>query len=130
MAPVSVVNPEDAMSYVGKRAPGQWMYIAAACFLALGGASLACAGEAGPRGLAALEEVFWACDYIGTTQGVAEAPVQLCVEATQTLEHEKFGGDFDAMVEWWRRNKPAEHAKVAAQDPSAAPAVQRDVHSA
>jgi hypothetical protein len=91
---------------------------------------LACAEVAGPRGLAALEKVFWACDYIGTTQGVAEAPVQLCVEATRTLEQEKFGSDFEAMVEWWRQNKPAEHAKLAARDPPVAPAVQRDIHGA
>jgi hypothetical protein len=87
----------------------------AACALAIGSAGSARAETSGGEApLAALEQAFWACDYIGTKEGVAEAPVQLCVEVTQDLQQRKFGGDFDAMVKWWQDNKVSEHAKLAA----------------
>jgi hypothetical protein len=100
----------------GSRTAVQWsLAIVAACALAIGAAGHA---RAEPGGgdvrLAALERAFWACDYIGTKEGVAEAPVQLCVEVTRDLQHERFGGDFDAMVKWWQLNKAAEHARLAA----------------
>lgn len=66
--------------------------------------------------LGALEQAFWACDYIGTTEGIGEAPVAFCVEVTSSLKEKRFGGDFDALLVWWRANKTAEHAKLAASD--------------
>ena len=95
---------------------GQWgLAMIAACALAIGAAgSVRAQTSDGDGRLAALEQAFWACDYIGTQEGVAEAPVEFCVEVTDDLRHEKFGGDFDAMVAWWQDNKAAEHAMLAA----------------
>src|SRR5690349_23489567 len=90
--------------------------LALACAVSLGCACAAVAGDGvTPDRLAALEAAFWTCDYIGTTQGVAEAPVTLCVEVTQVLRDERFGGDFDALCAWWRQNKARQHAKIAAE---------------
>ena len=94
----------------------QWaVAVTMACALAIGAAGSARGDTSGSgASLAALEQAFWACDYIGTTDGVAEAPVQLCLQVTHDLQRDKFGGDFDAMVKWWHVNKAAEHAKLAA----------------
>ena len=94
----------------------QWVVaMTMACALAIGAAgSVRAETTGGDARLAALQQAFWACDYIGTNEGVAEAPVQLCLEVTHDLQQEKFGGDFDAMVKWWQDNKVVEHAKLAA----------------
>jgi hypothetical protein len=62
---------------------------------------------------AELERAFWICDYTATTRGVYAAPVELCSAVTDELKREKFGGDFGQMLEWWRQNKPVEHANLA-----------------
>ena len=91
--------------------------LALACgLLLLGSAGVFAADE--PDRSAALEEAFWACDYIGTTQGVAEAPVAFCLDVTHALQRDRFGDDFDALVAWWRDNKAAQHARLAAQQTS------------
>ena len=61
-----------------------------------------------------VEQAFWACDYVGTTHGVQAAPVAFCSEATTTLIQQKFGGDFEQMLEWWRQNKAAQHGRFEA----------------
>ncbi|HEY9446938.1 MAG TPA: hypothetical protein VIQ62_07665 [Burkholderiales bacterium] len=60
-----------------------------------------------------LERAFWACDYVGTTQGVSAAPVAACSAITDALKKAKFGGDFHQMLTWWKRNKQAEHEELA-----------------
>lgn len=62
--------------------------------------------------VADLERAFWACDYLASTQGVSATPIAACKFATETLKKQKFGGDFDAFLTWWRQNKPAEHLKM------------------
>jgi hypothetical protein len=60
------------------------------------------------------EQAFWACDYVGTTYGVSAAPVAFCNDATSALLQQKFGGEFGRMLEWWRKNKVAQHARLEA----------------
>ena len=59
-----------------------------------------------------LEQAFWACDHAATTQGVDRTSATTCVEVSEELKQEKFGGDFERMLEWWRQNKVAEHRKL------------------
>jgi len=61
------------------------------------------------RGVADLEKAFWVCDYIATNRGVDHTPADVCAAVTEDLKNEKFQGDFEAMVAWWRDNKVAEH---------------------
>lgn len=86
------------------------------------GAYVALADDSSPRRTAPmpmvapaaedLEQAFWSCDYVGTTYGVQAAPVAFCADVTQALREQKFGGDFDQMLQWWRQNKPAAHAAI------------------
>ena len=66
--------------------------------------------------LAGLERAFWACDYVATTRGVGATPIAACRHATESLKRAKFGGSFAAMLEWWKRNKAAEHSRLAHLD--------------
>ena len=69
--------------------------------------------------LAEVERLFWVCDYVATTRGVDSAPVDLCSTATEALKQTKFGGDFMALLEWWRGNKPEAHARLADEEANA-----------
>lgn len=94
--------------------------------IALGAFALAAAGampgialanEAVPanneeHNVADLERAFWACDYVATTKGVSATPIAACKFATETLKKQKFGGDFEAFLSWWRENKLSEHLKM------------------
>jgi hypothetical protein len=97
--------------------------VAAFSALVLGAAGSACIALAddASRGRAAatpaaadLEQAFWSCDYVGTTYGVQAAPIEFCAEVTQALRVQKFGGDLEQMLHWWRQNKSAAHAAVEA----------------
>ncbi len=59
-----------------------------------------------------LERGFWVCDYVATTHGVEATPATLCSTIVEELKLRKFGGDFEAMVEWWRENKVVEHQRL------------------
>src|SRR5690349_20980852 len=63
-----------------------------------------------------LEHAFWACDYIGTTRGVQAAPIEFCSEVTAALKEQKFDGDFGLLLDWWKENKPAQHARLASAE--------------
>jgi hypothetical protein len=69
-------------------------------------------GHAGEAKIAELEKGFWVCDYIGTTRGTEGSYGVTCGANFEELKEKKFGGDFDALVEWWRVNKPAQHAAL------------------
>jgi hypothetical protein len=62
--------------------------------------------------IAALEEAFWYCDYVATTRGVLAAPMAACRFATEELMARKFGGSFQALMDWWQENKAAEHQRL------------------
>ena len=63
---------------------------------------------------ATLERAFWSCDYVATVHGPDRTPMAECSAATDRLKDERFAGDFGQMLDWWRQNKPAEHARMAA----------------
>jgi hypothetical protein len=68
--------------------------------------------------LAHLEEAFWSCDHMATTQGVAaSADIATCVAIYDVLKERKFGGDFDKLLSWWRQNKHAQHSRFATGHP-------------
>ena len=59
-----------------------------------------------------LEHAFWVCDYTATSRGVHATPMALCAAVTDQLKKVRFGGSFEDMLAWWRKNKPAEHGKL------------------
>ena len=63
-----------------------------------------------------LEQAFWVCDYIASEIGINAAPVELCGAVTETLKDEKFKGDFDEMLKWWRRNRIAVHQSLREEE--------------
>jgi len=54
---------------------------------------------------AELEKTFWICDH-ATTKAV------VCGAITDELRREKFDGDFEKLLIWWRLNRAAEHQKL------------------
>ena len=62
--------------------------------------------------IAELEKGFWVCDYLGTTRGTEGSHGVECGANYEELKQAKFGGDFDALVQWWRVNKAAQHAAL------------------
>ena len=65
--------------------------------------------------IAELEKGFWVCDYLGTTRGVDESYGVTCGANYEELKQTKFSGDFDALVQWWRVNKAAQHKALASE---------------
>jgi len=58
-----------------------------------------------------LEQTFWVCDYVATTQGINATPNE-CIDAYEQVKNTMFGGDFERMLDWWRQHKPVEHANL------------------
>ena len=65
--------------------------------------------EVVPIELADLEKAFWICDYDATTYGVGNVDTETCLTVTESLKNAKFGGDVEALVDWWRDQKYAVH---------------------
>jgi hypothetical protein len=61
--------------------------------------------------LADLEKAFWVCDYTATTHGVESTPIALCTAVYAALKEQKFGGDFAALLQWWRENRDVEYGR-------------------
>lgn len=61
-----------------------------------------------PSGLA-LEKMYWDCDYMTTQTLVDAGGAATCSEVFEKLKAEKFKGDFSKFMEWWNKNKGAEH---------------------
>ena len=59
--------------------------------------------------LADLEKAFWICDYEATTYGIGNVDAEACGIVTEGLKNAKFGGDVEALVDWWRDQKYAVH---------------------
>jgi hypothetical protein len=59
-----------------------------------------------------LEQAFWACDHVASTRGPDATPVDFCAAVYDELKHRKFGGDFTALLGWWRVNKLIEHDRL------------------
>ncbi|HTP98200.1 MAG TPA: hypothetical protein VMN56_02665 [Casimicrobiaceae bacterium] len=67
-----------------------------------------------------LERQFWACDYAATVRGVSALEAGACSANYEELLRTKFGGEFAAMLEWWGKNKAAEHLALAQANPTIA----------
>ena len=79
-----------------------------------------------PSGIARLERMFWVCDHAASTRGVDAATMMACMDATEALKARKFGGDFDALLTWWREGKAAAHAALDAAAERAAARVRAE----
>lgn len=72
--------------------------------------------SASEHDLTKLERTFWRCDYLATIHGVEKVDVHTCIAVTDELKRVKFGDDLEKMLEWWRANKPAQHAALDRAD--------------
>ena len=104
--------------------------LAAACILVFAqDRDVAAAASAAPPferaelDLDQLERAFWACDHAASTTGVDGPAGMACGSATEQLKLQKFNGDFEAMLAWWRENKESAHQTL---DRSAASADTAD----
>ena len=61
---------------------------------------------------AELEKTFWMCDHAATKGMVDVSQAALCGAVTDELRREKFDGNFEKLLTWWRLNKAAEHQKL------------------
>jgi hypothetical protein len=59
-----------------------------------------------------LEELFWICDHAAVTRMVGPDEVALCSAVSERLLMERFGGDSEQLLEWWRENKAIEHRRL------------------
>jgi hypothetical protein len=65
---------------------------------------------------AELERAFWVCDHAATQVMLDFEPALRCSHVTEDLRRLRFGGDFAAMLAWWREHKAARHAALQAAD--------------
>jgi hypothetical protein len=59
-----------------------------------------------------LEELFWICDHAAVARMVGPDEVALCSAVSERLLMERFGGDSEQLLEWWRANKAIEHRRL------------------
>ncbi len=64
--------------------------------------------------LEALERAFWRCDHAATHGTLDGGTAMECSVATEAFKARRFGGDFAAMLAWWRTNKDAQHLALSA----------------
>jgi hypothetical protein len=94
-------------------------------------ATLVCLVTAGLQAAAqdtrieALERAFWRCDHAATQGVLAGSTAMDCSVVTETFKARRFGGDFSAMLAWWRERKDAEHQALAAAQHATRLVVQR-----
>lgn len=79
----------------------------------------AAATQAGAQGAGAslqeLEREFWRCDHAAARSLLDAGTAAWCSVAYEALNKRRFGGDFAAMLAWWRANKDAEHLALSAE---------------
>ncbi|HUG22015.1 hypothetical protein [Piscinibacter sp.] len=63
--------------------------------------------------LAELEKSYWVCDHATTTAVLDGGTAAICSSLYEALKQRKFGGDFEALLAWWRQHKEAEHLALA-----------------
>jgi len=63
-----------------------------------------------------LEQTFWACDYVATTQGFDHTSIDQCTSAYEQIKSVMFEGDVDRLIAWWQLHKPAQHTKLQQLD--------------
>jgi hypothetical protein len=94
------------------------MRTAAAVLLVASGAGWSAASNAQPIAatelpLAQLERSFWVCDHAATVGLLDSGTAIACGSLAEVVKQRKFGGDFNAMLAWWRQHKEAEHRALA-----------------
>ena len=52
--------------------------------------------------LAELERRYLVCDHIASTQMLSPIDAAECSEVAERLLQQRFGGDFDRLLRWWR----------------------------
>ncbi len=65
-------------------------------------------------GSGTLERAFWACDHAATRRGLDSGEAMACGVVSESLKNARFGGDLDAMLDWWRENRAAEYRELDA----------------
>lgn len=60
--------------------------------------------------LSKVEVVHWDCDYMATVNMLDFGEAAICSAAFERIKAEKFGGDFNKMLAWWKENKTKQHA--------------------
>jgi hypothetical protein len=65
-----------------------------------------------------LEDLFWRCDYAATVEILAANERALCTAVAEQFKQERFGGDFERMLNWWQVNKAIRHQKLDRDDGS------------
>ncbi len=81
--------------------------------------------RAGGSKWAELEQTFWMCDHAAAKGMIDVNHGAVCGAVTDELRREKFDGDFEKLLAWWRLNKAREHHKL-----DQAHIAQLDRHSA
>lgn len=76
------------------------------------------AGAASVQDDVDLERLFWLCDHAAATRMIDANERLACDAVTAQLKAEKFGGDFDQLLNWWRTNKVVQHRKLDEDDDS------------
>ncbi len=61
-----------------------------------------------------LEELFWMCDYASSVGDLDVAQAEQCEAVKEHLKRDKFVGDSEKLLAWWRLNKDVAHRKLAA----------------
>ena len=59
-----------------------------------------------------LEKTFWMCDHAAAKGMIDVNQAAVCGAVTDELRREKFDGDFEKLLAWWRLNKVVEHQKL------------------
>jgi hypothetical protein len=63
-----------------------------------------------------LEQLFWFCDHAAATRMIAIQERVLCDEVAAQLKAERFGGDLEQMLNWWRTNKVVQHRRLDGEE--------------
>jgi hypothetical protein len=93
--------------------------IIAGALLGLGGpsvaAELAASGSRTAKSeVDELERAFWQCDHALANRVVSPQVGMLCVAVTDELRQQKFEGNSERMLVWWRTHRVAEHQRLSA----------------
>jgi O-glycosyl hydrolase len=80
--------------------------------------AMACAGtpavaqNAQDAELQALERGFWRCDHATAHGALDSGSAMRCSLIYEALKERRFGGDFTAMLAWWREHKGERHGAL------------------
>lgn len=60
-----------------------------------------------------LEAVFWMCDYALSVGDLDVAQAEQCEAVKEQLKRDKFVGDSEKLLAWWRLNKDVAYRQLA-----------------